>query len=60
MQVLLNQVPSKIIDIRFTPVGKIIRYASNRDKDIKEVAIGVLDTSLRELEGMVRLSINKI
>jgi hypothetical protein len=60
MQVLLSQVPSKIIDIRFTPVRKIIRHAGNRNKDIKEVVAGVSDTLLRELEGMVRLSINKI
>jgi hypothetical protein len=58
--VLLSQVPSKTIDIRFTLVGKIIRRASNRDKDIKEVAVGILDILLRELEGMVRLSISKI
>jgi hypothetical protein len=58
--VLLNQVPSKTIDIRFTPIGKIIRYTGNRDKDIKEIAVGVLDTLLKELEGMVRLSISKI
>jgi hypothetical protein len=58
--VLLSQVPSKTIDVRFTPIGKIIRHASNRNKDIKEIAVGVLDTLLRELEGMVRLSINKI
>jgi hypothetical protein len=58
--VLLSQVPSKIIDIRFTPVGKIIRRAGDGDKDIKEVAAGVLDTLLRELEDIVRLSINKI
>jgi hypothetical protein len=58
--VLLSQVPSKIIDVRFIPVGKIIRRIGNRDKDIKEVAVGVLDILLKELEGMVRLSINKI
>jgi hypothetical protein len=58
--VLLNQVPSKTINIRFTPIGKIIRHAGDKDKDIKEIAIGVLDTLLRELEGIVRLSINKI
>jgi hypothetical protein len=48
------------VDVRFTPVGKIIRRAGDRDKDIKEVAAGVSDISLRELEGMVRLSISKI
>jgi hypothetical protein len=48
------------MDIRFIPVGKIIRHTSNRDKDIKEVAISVSDISLRELEGMVKLLINKI
>jgi hypothetical protein len=58
--VLLNQVPSKTIHIRFTPVRKIIRRTGNRDKDIKEVAAGVSDTLLRELEGIVRLSISKI
>jgi hypothetical protein len=58
--VLLNQVPSKIIDIRFTPIRKIIKRTSNRDKDIKEIVTGVSDTLLRELEGIVRLSINKI
>jgi hypothetical protein len=58
--VLLSQVPSKTIDIRFTPVGKIIRRTSNRNKDIKEIAAGVSDTLLKELEGMVRLLINKI
>jgi hypothetical protein len=58
--VLLNQVPSKTINIRFTPVRKIIRRTGNRDKDIKEVAAGVSDTLLRELEGIVRLSISKI
>jgi hypothetical protein len=58
--VLLNQVSSKTIDIRFIPIRKIIRRASNRNKDIKEIAVGVLDTLLKELEGMVRLSINKI
>jgi len=60
VQVLLSQVPSKTVDVRFTPVGKIIRRAGDRDKDIKEVAAGVSDTSLRELEGMVRLSISKM
>jgi hypothetical protein len=58
--VLLSQVPSKIINIRFTPIGKIIKYTSNRNKDIKEVVIGISDTLLRELEGIVRLLINKI
>jgi hypothetical protein len=58
--VLLNQVPSKTIDVRFIPVGKIIRYTNDRDKDIKEITIGVLDILLRKLEGMVRLSINKM
>jgi hypothetical protein len=58
--VLLNQVPSKTIDIKFIPVGKIIRRTNNRDKDIKEITAGVSDTLLRELEGIVRLSINKI
>jgi hypothetical protein len=48
------------MDVRFIPVGKIIRRIGNRDKDIKEVAVGVLDILLKELEGMVRLSINKI
>jgi hypothetical protein len=60
MQVLLSQVPSKIINIRFTPIRKIIRHISDGDKDIKEVVAGVSDTLLRELEGIVRLSINKI
>jgi hypothetical protein len=60
MQVLLSQVPSKTIDIKFTPIGKIIRHIGDRNKDIKEIAAGVSDTSLRELEGMVRLSINKM
>jgi hypothetical protein len=58
--VLLSQVPSKTINVRFTPIGKIIRRASNRDKDIKEVVAGVSDTLLRELENIIRLSINKI
>jgi hypothetical protein len=58
--VLLSQVSSKIIDVRFIPVRKIIRRAGNRNKDIKEVATSVSDTSLRELEGIVRLLINKI
>jgi hypothetical protein len=58
--VLLSQVPSKIIDVRFTPIGKIIRRISNRNKNIKEITTGVSDTLLRELESMVRLSINKI
>jgi hypothetical protein len=58
--VLLSQVPSKTINIRFIPIGKIIKRASNRNKNIKEIIVGVLDTLLRELEGMVRLSINKI
>jgi hypothetical protein len=58
--VLLSQVLSKIINIRFTPIGKIIRRANNRNKDIKEVAASVSDTLLRELEGIIRLSINKI
>jgi hypothetical protein len=58
--VLLSQVPSKIIDIRFIFVRKIIRHAGDRDKDIKEIAAGVSDILLKELEGMVRLSINKI
>jgi hypothetical protein len=57
---LLNQVPSKTIDIRFTPIGKIIRHTSDRNKNIKEIVAGVSDILLRELEGMVRLSINKI
>ena len=57
---LLSQVPSKTIDIRFTPVGKIIRRTSNRNKDIKKVVAGVLNILLKELEGIVRLSINKI
>ena len=48
------------MDVRFTPVGKIIRRVGNRDKDIKEVAAGVLDILLRELEGMVRLLISKM
>jgi hypothetical protein len=48
------------MDVRFTPVGKIIRRASNRNKDIKKIVVGVLDTLLKELENMVRLSINKI
>jgi hypothetical protein len=58
--VLLSQVPSKTIDVRFIPIGKIIRRVGDRDKDIKEVAAGVSDTLLRELEGMVRLSISKM
>jgi hypothetical protein len=58
--VLLSQVPSKTIDIRFTPIGKIIRRAGNRDKNIKEIVAGILDTLLRELEGIVKLLINKI
>jgi hypothetical protein len=58
--VLLSQVPSKIIDIRFTPVRKIIRHTGNRNKDIKKIAAGVSDILLRELESIVRLSINKI
>jgi hypothetical protein len=58
--VLLSQVPSKIIDVRFTPIGKIIRRAGNRNKDIKKIAAGVSDTLLRELESIVRLSISKI
>jgi hypothetical protein len=58
--VLLNQVPSKIINIRFTPIGKIIRRIGNRNKNIKEVVAGVSDILLKELEGMVRLSISKI
>jgi hypothetical protein len=58
--VLLSQVPSKTIDIRFTPIRKIIRHTSNKDKDIKKVAASILDTLLRELEGIVKLSINKI
>jgi hypothetical protein len=58
--VSLSQVPSKTIDVRFTPVGKIIRRAGNRDKNIKKIVVGVSDILLRELEGIVRLSINKI
>jgi hypothetical protein len=58
--VLLSQVPSKIINVRFIPVGKIIRHTGDRDKDIKEIAAGISDTLLRELEGIVRLSINKM
>jgi hypothetical protein len=58
--VLLSQVPSKTINIRFIPVGKIIRRASDKNKNIKKIVAGVLDTLLRELEGIVRLSINKI
>jgi hypothetical protein len=58
--VLLSQVPSKTINIRFIPVGKIIKHTGNRNKDIKEVVASVSDTLLRELEGIVRLSINKI
>jgi hypothetical protein len=58
--VLLSQVPSKTIDIRFIPIGKIIKYISNRNKDIKKIAISILDTLLKELEGIVRLSISKI
>jgi hypothetical protein len=60
MQVLLNQVSSKIIDVKFTSIGKIIRRAGDRDKDIKEIVVSILDILLRELKGMVRLSINKI
>jgi hypothetical protein len=58
--VLLSQVPSKTINIRFIPIGKIIRRVSNGDKNIKEIIAGVSDTLLRELEGIVRLSISKI
>jgi hypothetical protein len=60
MQILLNQILSKTINIRFIPVGKIIRRINNRNKDIKEIAIGVSDILLRKLEGIIRLSINKI
>jgi hypothetical protein len=48
------------MDIKFTPIGKIIRRTSNRNKDIKKVVAGVLNILLKELEGIVRLSINKI
>jgi hypothetical protein len=48
------------MDVRFIPIGKIIRYASNRDKDIKEIIVSILDTLLRELEGIVRLLISKM
>jgi hypothetical protein len=58
--VLLSQVPSKTINVRFIPIRKIIRYTSNGDKDIKEVIAGVLDILLRKLESIVRLSISKI
>jgi hypothetical protein len=58
--VLLSQVPSKTIDVRFILIGKIIRHVSDGNKDIKKVAASVSDTLLRELEGMVRLSISKI
>jgi hypothetical protein len=58
--VLLNQVPSKTIDVRFTPIRKIIKRASNGDKDVKKVVASVSDILLKELEGIVRLSINKI
>jgi hypothetical protein len=58
--VLLSQVPSKTINIRFIPIGKIIRRVGNRDKNIKEIVAGVSDTLLRELESIVRLSISKI
>jgi hypothetical protein len=58
--VLLNQVPSKTIDIRFTSIRKIIRHTGNRNKNIKKIVAGVLDTLLRELENMVKLLINKI
>jgi hypothetical protein len=58
--VLLSQVLNKTIDIRFILVGKIIRRTGDKNKDIKEIATGVLDILLRELEGIVRLSINKI
>jgi hypothetical protein len=58
--VLLSQVPSKTINVRFIPIGKIIRRTGDRDKDIKEIAVGVSDILLKELEGMVRLSISKI
>jgi hypothetical protein len=58
--VLLSQVPSKTINIRFIPIGKIIRRVGNGDKNIKEIVAGVSDTLLRELEGIVRLSISKI
>jgi hypothetical protein len=58
--VLLSQVPSKTINIRFILVGKIIRRAGDRNKDVKEVATGVSDILLKKLESIVRLSINKI
>jgi histone H3/H4 len=58
--VLLSQVPSKTINIRFTPIRKIIRRAGDRDKDIKEIVAGVSDTLLKELESIIRLSISKI
>jgi histone H3/H4 len=58
--VLLSQVPSKIIDIRFTPIKKIIRRIGDRDKNIKKIVASVLDILLRELESIVRLLINKI
>jgi hypothetical protein len=58
--VLLNQVLNKTVDTRFILVGKIIKRANNRNKNIKKIAAGVLDILLRKLESMVRLSINKI
>jgi hypothetical protein len=58
--VLLSQVPSKTIDVRFIPIGKIIRRIGNKDKDIKKITASVLDTLLKELESIIRLSINKI
>jgi hypothetical protein len=58
--VLLSQVPSKTINIRFIPIGKIIKRASNRNKNIKEIIAGVSDILLRELKNIIRLSINKI
>jgi hypothetical protein len=57
---LLNQVPSKTIDVRFIPIKKIIRHTSDRNKNKKKIVVSVSDTLLKELENMVRLSINKI
>ena len=48
------------MDVRFTLIGKIIRRVGNRDKDVKKVVVSVLNTLLRELKGIVRLSISKI
>lgn len=57
---LLSQVPSKIVEVKFTFFKKIIKRASNREKDVKEVIASVSDISLKELESIVRLSISEI